>query len=354
MILQSFKRVDIDYQLIREIPEKPGIYRFLTETDKILYIGASSNIRKRILQHMANLNNNDNMYNAIKKYSTKLEYKCYNSVEKAFEKERIEIWVKQPPFNKRGVRIGSYSFLVIRKKPFQQAICYSDMEYDKIRKEDEFYRFNMSSIYLEKDLRSLRRFIPFCMPSNKNYCWDHLLGLCKNTCRKEKYSHNGSKEKVMHELIETVSNSNGTLIDKLELAMTADIENLRFEKAQKILRVLDTIKVLRSRFCGKGFDRETDEFLFNIENEPINRNQVKIISRVRNHTIWEQCELFDIPALSSLDYAITNFLFNFYSYSGSAPKRIEINFSLPSDLKKSFEKWLKRYYRRTIPLTFKK
>jgi excinuclease UvrABC nuclease subunit len=140
----SYIRLKIEPNFLASIPSKPGIYRFLTDKNDILYIGASSNLRKRIQHHISNFNNvKETKYYVLKQYSTFIEYFCYSTPEKAFKAEKVEIWTQQPPYNRKGVRIGSYSYLIFRRYPFPQILCLSSTDHNKIDSEDEFYRFNL-------------------------------------------------------------------------------------------------------------------------------------------------------------------------------------------------------------------
>ena len=42
-----------------DLPESPGIYRFFGEADALLYVGKSSNLRKRVLEHFASTHRSD-------------------------------------------------------------------------------------------------------------------------------------------------------------------------------------------------------------------------------------------------------------------------------------------------------
>jgi len=182
----GYNSVEFKLKYFDYLPSKPGIYRFLTNKNDILYIGATNNLKNRILQHYSNINNNssiDMKYHALKEYSTRIEFCCFPSPEEAFEAERIELWTQQPPFNRKGVKIHSYSYLIIRRFPSPMIICVPKDKKKEIRECDDFYRVNINYIKLTNYFRTLRKFTPFCIPSSNSRCWDNQLGLCYDGCR---------------------------------------------------------------------------------------------------------------------------------------------------------------------------
>lgn len=91
-----------DLEIIRNLPEKTGVYYFLNNLGDILYIGKSKHIRSRILSHFQDAHNrrSQNMLEQIHH----ITYEATGSELIALLKESHEIKQYQPPFNRRQRR----------------------------------------------------------------------------------------------------------------------------------------------------------------------------------------------------------------------------------------------------------
>ncbi|MFX0050753.1 MAG: GIY-YIG nuclease family protein [Candidatus Hermodarchaeota archaeon] len=347
----TFNRLSIKPDFLLLIPSQPGVYRFLSDKNDILYIGASSNLQKRISCHISNLNKvKEKKYYALKQCSKFVEYRCYSTAEKAFEAERVEIWTQQPPYNRRGVRIGSFSYLVFRISPFPQILCLRDTEYDKIDSEDEFYRFNLPSFKLKNNINLLRKIIPLCMPSSSSVCWDHHLNLCENECRVENKKELIRGYKQFTSMIKAISGANQELFCKWEDLITEYTDDLRFEEAQKILNALNSMRNLSIKFCGKGLIREVDRIYFNRVKG--NRRQIHVLihSYLNHQMISEIEDEIRFPDNIAFSSMILTYLQTLYFSFSSAPSKIQIYLPFEFDIRKSLENWLKRYFQQEISL----
>ncbi len=346
-----FNRIEAKSSLIREIPKKPGIYRFYDENDNLLYIGASSNLSNRVNQHFVKLKKSDGKQFAIREFSKHIEYKCYSTIEKAFEDERIEIWTHQPPFNKRGVIVGAFSYFVIRLNPYPHVKCFSRDDYNKIKDTDEFYRLNTSVFNLVEQLHYIRKQIPFCMPTSYSSCWDQQIGLCNNSCKIENKEQNRELDSQFKQLTESISGVNQFLITRLRDMMTYYVENLEFEHARKVLHAIDSIYTLRLHLCDKGKIRDMDQFIFQgVENNSKGNKRVKVIFHKDGSEISEKND--EITSLSDIseEKQIFTYLMEFYKRSSFAPHTICMNYPLSKRLNNLFILWFKRYFGKRVTI----
>ena len=340
-----FNRIEAKSSLIREIPKKPGIYRFYDENDNLLYIGASSNLSNRINQHFVKLKKSDDKQFAIRKFSKHIEYKSYSTIEKAFEDERIEIWTNQPPFNKRGVVVGAFSYFVIRLNPYPHVKCFSRDDYNKIKDTDEFYRLNTSFFNLFDLLHRIRKEIPFCMPTSYSSCWDKQIRLCNNSCKIENKEQNRELDPQFKQLIESISGVNQFIITRLKDKMTYHVENLEFEHARKVLHAIDSIYTLRLHLCEKGQIRDMDQFIFRgVGENSRGSKRVNVIIHKDGLEISKQND--EITSFSDIseEKLIFMYIIEFYKRSSYAPNTICMNYPLSLRLNNLFLLWLKRYF----------
>ncbi|MHA2304988.1 MAG: GIY-YIG nuclease family protein [Candidatus Hodarchaeales archaeon] len=349
----QINRIEVKSSLFRDIPKKPGIYRFYDENDNLLYVGASSNLSNRINQHFISLKKSDKKQHAIRQFSKHIEYQCFSTSEKAFEAERIEIWTHHPTLNKRGVVLGAFSYLVIRLAPYLHIKCFSGDDYSKIKDVDEFYRLNTSNINLVELLQCIRKQIPFCMPTSYSSCWDQQIGLCNNSCKREIKKEKKELNSQFKQLVESISGENQILVTRLRDMMTYYVENLEFERARNVLNALDSIHTLRLYFCAKGRMRDMDQFIFQGKDENSGEIKgVKVIIYKDGKEIFKKNEEFHVNNNISNEKLIFTYLINYYKHSSSAPNTISLNFPLSERLSSTFLMWFKRYFGKKVTIKF--
>lgn len=96
-----------DLEIIRDLPERTGVYYFLNDQGEVIYIGKSKNIKSRILSHFQDASNrrNRNMLEQIHDITCEVT----GSELVALLKESHEIKQYKPLFNRRQ-RKGSTDF----------------------------------------------------------------------------------------------------------------------------------------------------------------------------------------------------------------------------------------------------
>jgi len=96
-----------------EIPTNPGVYRFLDETGRVLYVGKAKNLRARLTSYFAPLNT---LQDKTRRMVTAARDVNWTIVKTEFEALQLEFtWIKEfnPPFNVRFKDDKSYPYLAI-------------------------------------------------------------------------------------------------------------------------------------------------------------------------------------------------------------------------------------------------
>jgi len=78
---------------LQEIPEEPGVYTFIDEKGKILYVGKALNLRKRVASYF---NSSDKPYKTIRMVESTAELKFIvtNNEKEALLLETISLKMK--------------------------------------------------------------------------------------------------------------------------------------------------------------------------------------------------------------------------------------------------------------------
>ena len=96
-----------------EIPTNPGVYRFLDENGRVLYVGKAKNLRARLTSYFAPINT---LQEKTRRMVTSARDVNWTIVKTEFEALQLEFtWIKEfnPPFNVRFKDDKSYPYLAI-------------------------------------------------------------------------------------------------------------------------------------------------------------------------------------------------------------------------------------------------
>ncbi len=89
---------NLDIDVLDEIPNKTGIYKFYNETNQLIYIGKSIHIRKRVDQHLRN--NSTKKGVQMQKEITRIEFELTGSELISLLKESLLIKQHKPIYNR--------------------------------------------------------------------------------------------------------------------------------------------------------------------------------------------------------------------------------------------------------------
>lgn len=169
--------------VVAELPEETGVYYFLDQDQKVLYVGKSNNIRKRILSHFQGAHNAVRTLRMIEQIHH-LEYVMTGSELIALLLENEEIKQIQPPFN-RAQRRQNFKF-GIYSRPTGSG--YLKLHVDKIRVDDEalvasFSTRRQADSALNFRSRNNQLCPKLCgLESGKGRCFHHQLHICLGAC----------------------------------------------------------------------------------------------------------------------------------------------------------------------------
>ena len=90
---------NLDLDILDDIPNKAGVYKFLNEFNQIIYIGKSIHIKKRIEQHLRNMKSSKGL--RLIQDIVRIEYEQTGSELIALIKESILIKRHQPLYNRK-------------------------------------------------------------------------------------------------------------------------------------------------------------------------------------------------------------------------------------------------------------
>lgn len=322
---------------LKDIPNEAGVYRLFHENGRLLYIGSSQNLRKRINQHLSGSSQERYWKKQTLQNKTRyLDYRITDEAKTALKLENVLINFFKPKVNRVRYPVGTYAFIVIKKIPFHHIrIFRGDEDPNKLISKDFFYRIHLSSRILRNYFEKVRKVLPFCL-QHPSQCWDDELGKCEGEC---KNSPNINKEtKNITKILNYLSGNNIVLEEELKELMDFHSSNLEFEKSKTVLEALSSLLEIKKEYVGKSVSRDID----NIE---IKENSLHISCLKEGSEISSWNHIFPFSKIDELRYFyIIDAIREFYVNQSFVPQQITINYKLRKRSKMKIEKWLKELF----------
>lgn len=112
MTLEEFKEIQ------PTIPKEPGVYKFLSEKDEVLYVGKAKVLRNRVSSYFSKHGDGRAKVKTLVRRSAKLEFTIVNTEQDALLLESTLIKKYQPKYNAMLKDGKSYSYICIKKERF--------------------------------------------------------------------------------------------------------------------------------------------------------------------------------------------------------------------------------------------
>ena len=175
-------------QLSAAIPQQPGIHKYYSAGDDLIYVGKAKNIRKRVSSYFNKTLGNYKTHELVRRIQ-RIEFTIVNSEQDAFLLENSLIKEFQPIFNINLKDDKSYPFIIIKNEPFPRVYLTRNRindgseymgPYTSVKKVRELIEFTRQTIPLrncslnltEKNIKA-KKF---------KVCLEFHLGNCKGPC----------------------------------------------------------------------------------------------------------------------------------------------------------------------------
>ena len=237
--------------LVASLPEQPGIYQYLDEKDKIIYVGKAKNLKRRVTSYFNKEHKSDKTTVLVRRIRN-IKYIVVNTEEDALLLENNLIKEHQPRYN-----------VLLKDDKTYPSICVQNEYFPRVFKTRKVIN-NGSSYYgpythlptmhtlldLIKKLYPIRTCKHNLSPDNIRegrfkVCLDYHLKTCLGPCEglqtHEDYMRN------IEEVKEILKGRTREISDRLKIKMQEHAEALQFEKAQEYKEKLRLIENYRSK-----------------------------------------------------------------------------------------------------------
>lgn len=234
-----------EYQRLN-IPDEPGVYRFLSKDGLVLYIGKATSLRDRTRSYFANdlMQTRGKHFVDMVTQAASLTWETTDSALEALILESTLIKKFQPPYNSREKDDKSYNYVVITEEEYPRVLAVRERTMRTGGETSRMYRYQFGPFVHGGDLvtalRIIRRILPFrdtCTPGTGKPCFNRQIGLCPGVCTgeigKAEYARRirhialffqGKKAEVMRGVTREMRRH----ADALEFEMAAEYKNMLF------------------------------------------------------------------------------------------------------------------------------
>lgn len=227
------------------IPNQPGIYKYISEQEEIIYIGKAKDLKKRVCSYFSK-NDHSNRIQRMVHFIKQIEFVIVDTEQDAFLLENSLIKKYQPRYNVMLKDDKTYPFICIKKEPFPRVFFTR-----RVIKDGSEYLGPYTSHYNAKIVLDLMKEIFPLRTCNLNLtkqnieagkfkvCLEYHIKNCLGPCQSFQTSEDYDEEIVQ---IRNVLKSNfGSVKFYLKKKMSEYAADLQFEKAEEFRQKIEIL-----------------------------------------------------------------------------------------------------------------
>src|SRR3984893_3893422 len=241
-----------EYQdLAQTIPIGPGIYKYVDEDRKLLYVGKAKSLRKRVASYFTKTFTTYKTRDLVQRIRF-IEFTLVNSEQDAFLLENSLIKQFQPRFNINLKDDKSYPFIVIKNESFPRVF----LTRRKINDGSEYLgpftsvakvRELLDFVKAHVQLRTCKLNLSGSNIKKKKFkvCLEYHLGNCKGPC--EGLQTEEDYRQGLSRLRNILKGNLGPVISEFKKEMKETAEKMQFEKAEILRKKIEHLESYKAR-----------------------------------------------------------------------------------------------------------
>ncbi|MCG8327554.1 MAG: excinuclease ABC subunit UvrC [Chitinophagales bacterium] len=303
-----------DFKAISDtIPRQPGVYRFIDETDTILYVGKAKVLRNRVASYFGERKGRAHKTRVMVKNAHRLEFTVVETEADALLLENTLIKKHQPRYNVMLRDDKSYTYICIKNERFPRVFITRNV----VKDGSTYFGPYTSKARIKTILELIKQLFPLrtCyfnlsksnIEANKfkvclEYHIKNCLGPCENLEDEESYN------KKIAQVKNILKGNFGAVKNHFKAEMERLAEELEFERAQKIKEKLTAFEDYQSKSTVVSTTIQ-DVDVFSIASDEEEKeayiNYIKIVNGAIIHThTQELVKNLDDDEQGLLEYAI--------------------------------------------------
>ncbi|MEJ6749485.1 MAG: excinuclease ABC subunit UvrC [Flavobacteriales bacterium] len=308
-------------EIIKDLPQKAGVYQYFDKEEKILYVGKAKNLKKRVSSYFTKKHEHAKTKMMVSKIRD-IKYFVVPTEMDALLLENNLIKKYQPKYNIMLKDDKTYPFICVKNEPFPRVFSTR-----RVVKDGSTYFGPYTSVRL---VRTLLEFIHQLYPlrtcnlnlkeeniEKKKFklCLEYHIGNCLAPC--EGFQSEESYEIGINHIKQILKGDIKSVTSILNDRMIYHAENLEFEKAQSVKEKLNLLENYQSKSTIVNTKiNNVDVFTIVSDEHSAFVNYLKISSGaiIQTHTIELKKKLEETDE-QLLVYAITELRQRFNSVS---------------------------------------
>ncbi len=323
---------------IKVIPEKPGVYLFKDENNKILYVGKAKSLKKRVRSYFT-VKSKDSKVEAIQKHTTNIETITTQTETEALILESSLIKLHRPRYNVRLMDDKTYPFLlittdeefprveIVRRRDKKHGIYFgpfTDIKALKITLKHALTIFPIASC--KKEIAK-EKFDRPCLYYQLKKC----TAPCVNKIDVVEYGKNVKR------FVSLFEGKVRELLNELKLEMDKFSKKLDFEKAAIMRDRIKSLEKIIQRQVIVSNDTNAEYDIIESINEKLD-TCIQLLS-MRGGRITEQKNfIFKLPLEILSEEIVTAFVKQYYSHTDYIPNEIITSMELLDE--RAINSWL--------------
>ncbi|NBR22208.1 MAG: excinuclease ABC subunit UvrC [Micrococcales bacterium] len=328
---------DVDFRpKTGEIPTDPGVYRFLDENGRVLYVGKAKNLRARLSSYFAPL---ESLQEKTRRMVQTARDVNWTIVKTEFEALQLEFtWIKEfdPPFNVRFKDDKSYPYLAVT---MGDEIPRAFITRNKEIKNAKYFGPYTQSWAIRETLDTLLKVYPVRSCTSGTYqrakstnrpCLLADIGKCSAPCvsRVSPAEHKA----ISKELVDFMNHGDEEHIESLRTRMMEASQTQQYELAASLRDDVTALETVLEK-STVVFTDQTDADLFGIADDELTA-AVSLFrvrgGRIRGVRAWVVDKELERSTAELVEYLLQNVYGKDATFASDVPKEVLVPL-LPED-----------------------
>jgi excinuclease ABC subunit C len=325
--------------IIKSLPDKPGVYQFFDEKEKIIYVGKAKSLKKRVASYFNKDSGISGKTSVMVKKIADIRHIVVNTELDALLLENNLIKKYQPRYNVNLKDDKSFPWICLKNERFPRIFPTRNIIHDGSSYFGPYASVRMMNTILDlvRQLYPLRNCKLNLSERNiraKKFkvCLEYHLGNCKGPCEglQSEEDYNNS----VNEIKEIIRGNISHVLQRLRELMKRYANELAFEKAQTVKEKIELLEKYQSKsMVVNPKIHNVDVFSLISENDAGYVNYLRIINGaiVQAHTV-ELRKKLDETDEELLTLAIADLRQRFESDSGEIIIPFSIDVEIPETI----------------------
>ncbi|QTN38407.1 excinuclease ABC subunit UvrC [Cryomorphaceae bacterium] len=277
---------------LKTIPERPGVYQYFDEEEKLLYVGKAKNLKRRVNSYFNKVQDSGRLKVLVKKIR-RIEFIVVETEVDALLLENNLIKEHQPRYNVMLKDDKTYPWICIKKEPFPRVFPTRNV----IKDGSEYYGPYASGRIMKNVLELIKGIYPL-RTCNYNLtkenieagkfkvCLEYHIGNCLGPC--EGYQSQEHYDANLQKVREIIKGNVAEVRRSLQADMEEQAASLQFEAAQRTKERIDLLNRYQSKstvVSPKIHDADVFALISDVQSAYVNYLRVVDGAVIQSHTL---------------------------------------------------------------------